>query len=124
MHEVVSSIDAVYIIIVYLFFAIHVGKITDRVFVKFFGTNYDDKSQMKLLLECSVQVELTAVIAYPCRKLISKIPFPFNGYHGYSRIQITELSPDATIIWSAFILAFEPSLMDKIKLLQKRMTNF
>jgi hypothetical protein len=123
MNEIISLTDAVYTIVIYLFFAIQLGKIIDNVFTNIF-TSDENISNIHLLLQCSVQVAITAVIAFPCRKLISKIPFPFNGYNGYSRINLNEISDDATIIWSAFILGFEPNLVKKIKKLQKTMTTF
>lgn len=126
MNEFISLIDSVYTIVIYLFFAIQLGKIIDNLFLKIFKTNENisNISNIVLLLQCSVQVAITAVIAFPCRKLISKIPFPFNGYNGYKRIYLNEISDDATIIWSAFVLCFEPSLVAKIKKLQKSMTAF
>jgi hypothetical protein len=124
MYEVVSSIDAVYTIVIYLFFAYYIGKYTDHIFNKLFGDIFNKKTEIQLVLECSIQASLTAIIAFLFRKIISKIPFPFNGYKGYSRIKLNELAPDATIIWSAFILCFEPSFVNKIKLLKAKMTDF
>jgi hypothetical protein len=124
MYEIVSAIDSVYTIVIYLFFAYYIGKYTDIIFNKLFGDIFDKKSEIQLVIECSIQAAITAIIAFVFRKLISKIPFPFSGYRGYSRIKLNDLAPDATIIWSAFILCFEPSFVNKIKLLKARMTDF
>jgi hypothetical protein len=119
-----TSLDAVYIIIVYWFFAFYIGKMIDHVFVKIYGTDYESKSNLKLIIECAVQVGITASLAYPFRKLINKIKFPLNGYNGYEHINVKTIYEDFTIIWSAFILFFEPTLGAKINTIKKNMTNF
>jgi hypothetical protein len=50
MYEIVSSIDAVYTIVIYLFFAYYIGKYTDIIFNKVFGDIFDKKSEIQLVI--------------------------------------------------------------------------
>ena len=114
--------DTIYTIVLYTLFAGYIAKALDKLFVQIFGTNNTEKSTLKLLIESSVQVGLTASLAYPIRKMLGLLKFP--SLNGYTPLSVKEMSEDATIIWSGVIIALEPSFVEKVVVLKERITNF
>ena len=114
--------DTIYTLVLYILFASYIAKALDKLFVKMFGTSNTEKSTLQLLIECSVQVGLTASLAYPLRKLLGSLKFP--SLNGYKPLSVKEMTEDATIIWSGVIISLEPSFIEKLVILKERITNF
>jgi len=122
MNEFIIGTDVFYNIVLYVFIAYYVGKLIDSYFSQIFPIN--TQTNFVLLIQVSLQYACTAVIAFLCRKLIKNIPFPLDGFDGYKRVTFSDISDDFGIIWASCIVFFEPTLVEKIKLLRTNLTNF
>ena len=77
-NTVLIALNSVYVIVICIVFAKLVGNLIDDFFIKLYGEENDNKSNITLLIEISVQFGATASICYGIRKLMDLIPFPLN----------------------------------------------
>ena len=120
---ILSSINVIYLIIIYSIFTVLIGKTMDILFIHLFNDNNESKYVIRLVIESAIQLAITAVVCFGCRKIINKIPFPLN-FNGYKQLNINDFSNKSGIMWSTFVLLFEHTLIAKLKLIQIKITNF
>ena len=72
------NLNVIYTIIVVIGILFITAKVLDVIFNYIYGTDDTKKSNITLLIECSVQLALTGCVCYIVRRLIDKLPTPFN----------------------------------------------
>ena len=120
----IITLNSIYLLVIYILFAKIFGNLIDNAFIKLYNSDNTKKSNMTLLIEISVQFGITASICYGLRRIIDLLPFPFQNYKGYKKIRFNDIHTEAGIIWSTFVLLFEPKFINKLSLLKNNMTNF
>jgi hypothetical protein len=115
----IKTSDIVYISILYFVFGYYIAKATDYICDTLFGTDYNNLNQFQLIIEIVVQIIISLILSKYCKQIIETIPFPFEGLHGYSHFKLKDLLYGGDIIWSLGLLAYQKSLIQKIKLLKK-----
>ena len=115
-------LDSFYTVFSVIFVAYLLGTVIDGLFKKLFNkTKQDrDKSNVRLVIESAVQIGITTSLCYPFVKIIDNLPFPNNNYR---KIKIKDYEK-GRIIWSTFVLLFQPNLLRKLNLLKSNMTLF
>ena len=116
-------LDAFYTVFNIIFVAYILGNVIDGLFKKLFNKNKreQDKSNLRLVIETAVQIGITTSLCYPFVKIIDNLPFPKNA--NYRKIKIKDYE-QGRIIWSTFVLFFQPNLLSKLNLLKTNMTLF
>lgn len=77
------------------------------------------KSTVRLSLEIVLKVWLIGVLAYIVRNLFGLIPWPFQGVYGYDHFKVKEVTNSAVFV--AFMVVFDASLQNKVKVLKDRL---
>ena len=114
-------LDAFYTVFSVIFVAYLLGSVIDDVFDNLFNSVKDEqKSNVRLVIETAVQIGITTSLCYPFVKIIDNLPFPNNNYR---KIKIKDYE-QGRIIWSTFVLLFQPNLLRKLNLLKSNMTLF
>lgn len=114
-------LNAFYIVFIVIFFAYILGNLIDILFVKLLNKKDQDKRDLALVLETAVQIGVTQGLCYGFTKIIDKLPFPTNG--NYKKIEIRDYD-QGRILFSSFVILFQPNLLNKFKILQSNMTLF
>jgi hypothetical protein len=118
----ITGVDSFYTVaLVYVLSSYILGKTVDLICIKLFGEDFEKKGNFKLLMECAVQLGLTAAICYPARKVVDNLPFPISN-DDYKKIKLKDFE-EGGVIWSAIVVFFEPVLIKKIKYIQKNITS-
>ena len=65
--------------------------IVSRVLDNFTSKLDESKSKARLVMEVTLQFALIGIIAFMCRVLIKKVPFPFDGYSRLNEVRTVPL---------------------------------
>lgn len=84
-------------------------------------TPMSKKSVGKLLFEVVLNIFFIAVAFWIIRNIVERIPSPFEGVGGYNHLRFFEKDTNTHIIATLTLILFQTSLMDKIKLLNKKL---
>jgi hypothetical protein len=77
-----------------------------------------EKSTWRLMFEVSASIFFIAVAFWIIKNTVERIPFPLEGYGGYTHARLSESA--LFVIASLTMILFQTSLMDKIRLLNER----
>lgn len=124
LMRTIKIVDIISITAIYFLVGYYIARVSDIICDYTFGLDYTSKSNNRLLFEIVFQLSLSAVLSYIGRILIYAIPFPLDGYKGYSHKRVKEFSQSGGILWAAGTLGFERVLRVKIGLLRGLMTDF
>lgn len=78
-----------------------------------------NKSTARLCLEIVLKVWVIGVLAYVVRNIFGLIPWPFQGVYGYDHLKVKEVTNSAVFV--AFMVVFDASLQNKVKVLKERL---
>lgn len=115
----IKTSDIVYTTVLYFVFGYYIAKTSDFICDTLFGKDYTGLNQLELIIEIVIQIIISLFLSNYCNKIIEKIPFPFEGLHGYSHFKLKDLIYNGGIVWSLGLLLYQKSLMKKLKLLKK-----
>jgi hypothetical protein len=76
------------------------------------------KATVTLCLEIVLKVWFIGVLAYVVRNLFELVPWPFQGVYGYDHLKVKEVTNSA--IFVAFMVVFDASLQNKVKVIKER----
>lgn len=118
MRGAVKVLDIGYIASLHFVSAFVVSEAIDRMMGKFDRAEADKKSVARLFAEVIVHVCVLGIIVYFLRNLVELVPFPFDGYHGFSHKKLKELSGGVALTFSLFY--FQYHLKAKMDYIAKR----
>jgi hypothetical protein len=99
----IKLIDIGYISTIYIFFAIIISRIADKIMGEFDEKKESEKPFFRIMIEFIIIVWLYGVIVYIVRNLAELIPFPLNGISGFHHFRMKELG-SASIFTLTFVL--------------------
>ncbi|NBS67520.1 hypothetical protein EBT31_01210 [bacterium] len=117
----VKIIDIGYIAALHFMSAFVVSEMIDRRLGKFDRAEADKKSLPRLFAEVVLHVGLLGVLVYVLRNLVELVPYPFDGFHGFSHKRLKELSGGVALTFSLFY--FQYHLKAKMDYLAKRINK-
>ncbi len=79
------------------------------------------KSVGRLLFEVVMNIFFIAVAFWIIRNIVERIPSPFEGIGGYNHTRFFAKDTNTQIIATLTLILFQTSLMDKIKVLNKKL---
>ena len=118
MRRAVKVADIGYIASLHFVTAFIVSESIDRMMGKFDKAEADKKSLVRLFAEVIVHVALLGIIVYILRNIVELVPFPFDGFHGFSHKKLKELSGGVALTFSLFY--FQYHLKAKMDYMAKR----
>lgn len=62
----------------------------------------EEKSKIMIIIEILINVSLLVVMAYLIRKIVKKIPYPFDNIAGFEYNKLKEFKGGIIIAWSIF----------------------
>jgi hypothetical protein len=108
----IKIIDIGYITILYVTLSLVSAISVDKVMGEFDEKREAKKPLWRLTIEFILTIWLYGVLIYFVRNLIELVPFPLDGYHGFSHIRVKELG-SAMVFTFTFIL-FSKYLKSKL----------
>jgi len=87
----IKFIDIGFLTIIYTFFAFLFAKITDKTLGPFNSIKESEKPKWKITIELFILIWIFGLLMYFVRNVTSLIPFPLDGYKGFSHIKVKEL---------------------------------
>ena len=87
----IKFIDIGFLTIIYTFFAFLFAKITDRTLGPFNSTKESEKPKWKVTIELFILIWIFGLLMYLVRNVVILIPFPLDGFQGFSHIKVKEL---------------------------------
>lgn len=117
----VKIIDIGYIATLHFVSAFLVSETIDRQLGKFNKAEADKKSLVRIFAEVVLHVGLLGVLVYLLRNVIELVPYPLDGYHGFSHKRLKELSGGVALTFSLFY--FQYHLKAKMDYLAKRINK-
>ena len=115
----IKMIDVSLTSVYFLFGALIISGLTNRIFGTFDQQKYVTMSIYEVVANVVLHSAAVVLSAYLLRNLIEMIPFPFDGTRGYVHGRIKEL--DGGIILLLVFVATQDALIEKIKYLYKRL---
>lgn len=111
----IKIIDIAYISILYFGFSFACAKATDNYFGRVIPEIEQQKPFWQITAESIGAVCLFGVAYYLIRNVIERIPFPLDGYMGFSHHQVIQLN-SSTSVFSLVYLFFSNFLQTKLNL--------
>jgi hypothetical protein len=102
----IKIIDIGYITVLYISLSLVCAIAVDKVMGEFDEKIEAKKPLWRLTLEFILTIWLYGVLIYVVRNLIELVPFPLDGYHGFSHKRVKELN-------SAMVFTFTFDLFSK-----------
>ena len=99
----IKIVDIGYISVLYIVMSLACAMTVDKVMGEFDENIEAKKSVWRLTLEFILTIWLYGVLIYVVRNLIELIPFPLDGYHGFSHKKVKELT-SAMVFTFTFVL--------------------
>jgi len=121
IFRAVKCLDIAFITFIYFGFAYIIGYYLDVFFIRIFGTEYDKKKNIYLILEVIIQVATVGMICYLVRNIVHIIPSPFDGIYGINHLQVKELTDVS--FFTVFIMMFQYDLQDKLVAIRKNLVR-
>lgn len=113
----IKILDIGYITVLYIAMSLICAIITDKVMGEFDEQKESKKTVWRLTLEFILTIWLYGVLIYVVRNVIELVPFPFDGYHGFSHKKVKELN-SAMVFTFTFVL-FSKHLKSKLEFYYK-----
>ena len=108
----IKIFDMGYITILYVTLSLVCAMSVDKLFGDFDETIESKKPLWRLTLEFILTIWLYGVLIYVVRNLIELVPFPLDGYQGFSHKRVKELG-SAMVFTFTFVL-FSKHLKSKL----------
>ena len=99
----IKIFDMGYITILYVTLSLLCAISVDKIFGEFDEKIEVEKPLWRLTLEFILTIWLYGVLIYVVRNLIELVPFPLDGYHGFSHKRVKELN-SAMVFTFTFVL--------------------
>jgi hypothetical protein len=99
----IKIFDMGYITILYVTLSLVCAMSVDKLFGDFDEKIESKKPLWRLTLEFILTIWLYGVLIYVVRNLIELVPFPLDGYHGFSHKRVKELN-SAMVFTFTFVL--------------------
>ena len=99
----IKIFDMGYITILYVTLSLLCAISVDKIFGEFDEKIEVKKPLWRLTLEFILTIWLYGVLIYVVRNLIELVPFPLDGYHGFSHKRVKELN-SAMVFTFTFVL--------------------
>ena len=99
----IKIVDIGYITVLYIIMSLICAIITDKVMGEFDEKKEAQKPVWRLTLEFILTIWLYGVLIYVVRNVIELVPFPFDGYLGFSHKKVKELN-SAMVFTFTFVL--------------------
>jgi hypothetical protein len=99
----IKIVDIGYITILYVTLSLVCAMAVDKVMGEFDEKTESKKPLWRLTLEFILIIWLYGVLIYVVRNLIELVPFPLDGYHGFSHKKVKELG-SAMVFTFTFVL--------------------
>ena len=111
MKDVVKTLGVAWVGVLCFVFAFVVSRLVDNYTPKL------DKSKPKwqTFLEVCFQFGIVAIIVYVSRMVIKKIPFPLDGFQGYTHAELGELRSLPLMVF--IFMFFQTKTQEKMKFL-------
>ena len=87
----IKIIDIGFLTIIYSFFAFLFAKITDKTLGPFNSKKESEKPKWKITIELFILIWIFGLLMYFVRNVVILIPFPLDGFQGFSHIKVKEL---------------------------------
>jgi hypothetical protein len=110
--------DIAFIAALHFVSAFLVSEFIDTKLGKFKKSDADKKSTIRLFAEVILHVGLLGITVYVLRNIIEMVPYPLDGFHGFSHKRLKELSGGVALTFSLFY--FQYNLKSKMDYLAKR----
>ena len=108
----IKIFDIGYITILYIFISLISATFIDKVMGEFDEKKEKQKSALKLTLEFILTIWLYGILIYVVRNLIELVPFPLEGFHGFSHKKVKEL--DSAMVFTFTFVLFNRYLKSKL----------
>jgi hypothetical protein len=118
LFRVIKIIDIAYIAILYFIVAYIPGYYLNEFFIYAFGTDFEKKTDIVLMLEVLAQIISIGILTYIGRNIVELIPFPLDGVNGFIHKRVKELGSGAFL--TVFLVMFQYSMQDKLVFLKNR----
>ena len=99
----IKIFDMGYITILYVTLSLLCAISVDKIFGEFDEKIEVEKPLWRLTVEFILTIWLYGVLIYVVRNLIELVPFPLDGYHGFSHKRVKELN-SAMVFTFTFVL--------------------
>ena len=109
----IKLVDIAYISLLYFTASFACAKATDRAFGPVTLETEKQKSLARRTVEAVGAVALFGVVFYLIRNVVERIPFPLDGYQGFSHKLVSELGPSSSV-FSLIYLYFSQFLRNKL----------
>jgi hypothetical protein len=119
MFQLVKIADIGFITVLYSSIGLLLAKLFDSFDIPLDKEAEAKKSTVQIFLEYALIIFFIGVISYIVRKIVSKIPSPFDGNYGLEHARIKELGNVAIFIFT--FLSFQDHLNEKTRVLFDRL---
>jgi hypothetical protein len=110
--RLIKIIDIGFIAVIYTGLALLFAKITDKILGKFDTTKEEKKPKWQITVEMFILIWVFGVLMYISRNIVPLVPFPLDGYQGFSHAKVKELN--VPIIFSFIYMLFGEHIKSKI----------
>lgn len=117
--ESLQVLDIGYITVLYFTLGYFVSIFMNKIVGPFDEKKADQRSMGRIFLEVLAHVYVIGLIIYYLRKLVSKIPSPFQGIDGFDHSRVPELR--SSFVLSFIVLYYQRNLKYKLDYFAKRM---
>ena len=118
----IKIMDIVFIYTLSVLFAFYVAIFLDTyVFHETDEKAEEKKSYLRNLFEICVVIGIIGVVSYIGRNIIELIPFPFDGYKGYSHAKVKELKSGGML--NVFLLMFSTAFVLRTTALKEKILH-
>ena len=128
-YDIITAIKIIAIIystLIYSYGGLLIAFYSDKYLMYLFNDKTDDdinkKTTFRHFTELSLILGLYAIFGYFARNILQEIPFPLEGYNGFSYMKVHEVASGGMIMW--IILTFSLILTKKITILRNRLTSY
>ena len=121
LFRTIKIIDIAYITLLYFIIGYHSSYFLNEIFVKLYGTDFEKKTNFRLLMEVFTQIACIGIVSYIGRNLAQIIPFPLDGVNGFVHSKVKELSNGAFL--TVFLITFQYSMQDKLLFIKNRVSK-
>jgi hypothetical protein len=108
----IKIVDIGYITVLYISLSLVCAMTLDKVMGEFDEKKEAKKPLWRLTLEFILTIWLYGVLIYVVRNLIALVPFPLDGYQGFSHKRVKEL--DSAMVFTFTFVLFSKYLKAKL----------